>query len=216
MDSSQQQAFFTMLENYHAQVHPFPYVALVLGFVVMALLLSAYRHRARVSLVIIAFLWAWNGLVLFTYEAAALAPMLYSLQGILFPVQAVLLAHFACAKDLQDVGMDEKTGLAGYSAMFIAIFLYPIIGNITGHTYPAAPVFPEPCPLTIFTFGYLLALHKYIRPGLLVIPFLWSLMGIVAVMRLGVVGDAIEVIAGVACTAAILMKNKRTGHKNPA
>lgn len=210
MGSPEQHPFFAMLADYHTQLHPFPFLAFGLGFAVMVLFFSSHPQKSRISLLILAFLWAWNGLVLFTYQAAALAPLLYSLQGVLFPVQALLLAHTACAKDPPDFGIESGfSGKAGLALMFTALFLYPIVGNITGHSYPAAPVFPEPCPITIFTFGYLLSARNVIRPVLIVIPFVWSLMGIIAVLKLGVLADSIEVLAGVGCSAAILMKNRR-------
>jgi hypothetical protein len=215
MDVPAQSPFFAMLADYHTLLHPFPFLAFGLGFVVMALFFSSYNQKDRISLLILAFLWAWNGLVLFTYQAAALAPVVYALQGVLFPVQALLLAHAACAKEPPEFGISTGfSGKAGLAVMFTAIFLYPIVGNIFGHSYPTAPVWPEPCPLTIFTFGYLLSARASVRPVLIIIPFLWSLMGIVAVLKLGVAPDALEVIAGVGCSVAILLKNRKAAAKN--
>ncbi|KIX15723.1 DUF6064 family protein [Dethiosulfatarculus sandiegensis] len=210
MDIPAQNPFFAMFEMYHSQVQFFPYLGFGLGFAVIALFFGSYHQRSRISLLILAFLWAWNGLVLFTYEAAGLSPVLYSLQGLLFPIQALLLIHAACAKKPPDFGIGYGlSGKAGLALMFTAIFIYPIVGNITGHTFPAAPVFPEPCPLTIFTFGYLLSTRTLIRPVLIFIPFLWSLTGMIAVLKLGVMADSIELITGISCTVAILLKNRK-------
>jgi hypothetical protein len=88
-----------------------------------------------------------------------------------------------------------------------------VAGNISGHAFPAAPVFPEPCPMTIFTFGFLLGVRGKVPIHLLPIPFLWSLMGIVAVVKLGVKNDALEVIIGVICTISILVKNSTLGRQ---
>jgi Family of unknown function (DUF6064) len=46
-----------------------------------------------------------------------------------------------------------------------------------------------PCPVTIFTFGMLLATVPPISPWLLVIPFVWSLIGGSAAILLHVPQD---------------------------
>lgn len=209
MDNPLQQTFFSMLAEYHTQIHPFPYLGSMLGLMVIVLFLSPYPHKSRVSLLTLAFLWAWNGLVMFTYHFAELYPVNYALQGVLFPIQALLLSHAAFMKAPPEFDVASGvSGKAGLALMFTALFLYPIIGNITGHYYPAAPVFPDPCCLTIFTFGYLLSARARMPSGLIVIPFLWSLMGIVAVMKLGVMADGLMVVVGIGCSVAILLKNR--------
>lgn len=213
MNSPDPHPFFAMLAEYHALTPWFPFLGFGLGFVILVAFFSSHPHNARISLIILSFFWAWNGLVLFTYHAAALFPAIYAVQGILFPVQALLLARAAHDTALPDFSIASgASGKAGLALMFTALFLYPVAGNLTGHSFPAAPVFPEPCPLTIFTFGYLLSARGVIRPVLLLIPFLWSLMGIMAVVKLGVVADLAEVIAGIGCTAAILLKNRAVGY----
>ena len=209
MNTSDLHPFFAMLADYHDLVPWFPFLAFGLGFAVLVLFFSPLPSKCRISLLILAFLWAWNGLVLFTYHAAALFPVIYAVQGILFPIQALLLIREACGPRLPDFSISNgASGKAGLALMFIALFIYPVAGNLTGHTFPAAPVFPEPCPLTIFTFGYLISARGSVKLILIVIPFLWSLMGIMAVIKLGVAADAIEVIAGLGCTAAIILKNR--------
>ena len=209
MQSSVQSEFFSMLANYHDQTHPYALIGFVLGFSMVLLFLSAWSQKSKAILYILAFLWAWNGLVLFTYMTAELAPVLYALQGFLFPLQGLLLAHFASAVPRSGFSLDGAYGKVGLGVMFTALFVYPIIGNLFGHTYPAAPVFPEPCPTTIFTFGLLLTAHQRVPIYLIVIPFFWSLMGIVAVFKLGVEADAIEVLIGVASLMAITWKNRQ-------
>ena len=205
-----QHPFFAMMADYHTRLHPFPFIAFGLGFAVLMMFFSSHPKNRTISLLILAFLWAWNGLVLFTYQAAKLSPVIYAVQGILFPIQAMLLGHAACTGTLPNFSINSGgSGKAGLAIMFTALFLYPIVGNVTGHSFPSAPVFPEPCPLTIFTFGYLLSADARVRPVLVLIPFLWSLMGIVAVMKLGVAADTIEVIAGIVCSAVILKKNHK-------
>ena len=209
MQSSVQATFFSMLANYHEQTYPFALIGFVLGFSMILLFLSAWSQKSKAMLYILAFLWAWNGLILFTYMTGELAPALYALQGLLFPLQGVLLGYFANSAPRCTFGLQGVYGKVGLCVMFTALFIYPIIGNLFGHNYPAAPVFPEPCPITIFTFGLLLTAYHRVPTYLVVIPFFWSLMGIVAVFKLGVEADAIEVIIGVASIIALTWKNRQ-------
>jgi len=59
------------------------------------------------------------------------------------------------------------------------------MGYLLGHTYPAAPAFGLPCPTTIFTFGILFFTEKNCLVFLLIIPFLWAVIGTFAAIHLG-------------------------------
>jgi hypothetical protein len=54
-----------------------------------------------------------------------------------------------------------------------------------------------PCPTTILTFGILLLSDKKFSKYLLIIPSLWAIIGITAVMRLGVYQDSMMLIAAI-------------------
>ena len=58
MGSPEQHPFFAMLADYHTQLHPFPFLAFGLGFAVMVLFFSSHPQKSRISLLILAFLWA--------------------------------------------------------------------------------------------------------------------------------------------------------------
>ena len=66
-----------------------------------------------------------------------------------------------------------------------------------------------PCPTTIFTFGILLWATKSVPAYLLVIPLLWSIVGMSAAVNLRVPQDYGLVVAGVLGTVLILIQNRR-------
>ena len=52
-----------------------------------------------------------------------------------------------------------------------AAVLYPLLGQWSGHVYPAQPTFGiTPCPVTLFTFGALLLTSAPLPRWLLIIP----------------------------------------------
>ena len=88
--------------------------------------------------------------------------------------------------------------------------VYPLLGLGFGHSYPRAPMFGvAPCPTTIFTFGILLWSNKSVPAYLLVIPFLWSIVGMSAAVSLRVPQDYGLAIAGVLGLAMILIQNRK-------
>jgi hypothetical protein len=86
---------------------------------------------------------------------------------------------------------------------------YPLLGSAFGHLYPVSPVFGvAPCPTVIFTFGLLLWSTARVPGYVLVIPFLWSLLGFSAAVSLGMREDYGLVVAGLLGTALLLLRGR--------
>ena len=66
-----------------------------------------------------------------------------------------------------------------------ALVVYPLIGRAIGHRYPAAPTCGVPCPTTIFTLGLFLLAAPALPRMLLIIPVAWAVVGLSAVLQLG-------------------------------
>ena len=91
-----------------------------------------------------------------------------------------------------------------------AVVTNPLLGFAFGHSYPRVPLFGvAPCPTTIFTFGILLWATKSVSAYLVVIPFLWSIIGMSAALNLRVPQDYGLVVAGVLGTTLILIQNRK-------
>jgi hypothetical protein len=88
--------------------------------------------------------------------------------------------------------------------------IYPLLGLAFDHSYPRVALFGvAPCPTTIFTFGILLWTTKSVPVYLLVIPFLWSIIGGSAALNLRVPPDYGLVVTGVLGTPLILIQNRK-------
>lgn len=77
-----------------------------------------------------------------------------------------------------------------------ALVIYPAIGKLVGHDYPASPTFGLPCPTTIFTVGVLLLTKATTPRWVYVAPVLWSMIGSAAAFLLGVYQDLGLLVAG--------------------
>jgi hypothetical protein len=84
-----------------------------------------------------------------------------------------------------------------------AIAIYPIVGHVSGHRYPAMPTFGTPCPTTIFTLGLLIWTSQRPPWRAMFVPLLWTIVGSVAALQLAVPQDYGLAVAGL--LAAILV-----------
>jgi hypothetical protein len=101
-------------------------------------------------------------------------------------------------------------GLAGGLFILYAMLIYPLIGAALGHGYPQSPSFGvAPCPTTIFTLGLLLWTGARVPRWLLVIPVLWSFIGVSAAVTLGIREDTGLLVAGVVGAALLLWRDRR-------
>jgi hypothetical protein len=135
--------------------------------------------------------------------SANLFGVVFILQGLVFVLTGSIRnsLSFRSGLDLHSV--------IGWCFILYAMIIYPLIGSASGHSYPEAPVFGvAPCPATIFTFGVLLWARRHVPIYLLLIPFLWSLVGFSAALNLGVSQDYGLGVAGILGTILIIWRNR--------
>ncbi len=174
-----------------------------------AILLSIKKiaHADRIINVILSFSWLWMGIVYHLLyfaqinKAAYLFGGVFILQGLLFYYQGVL------KNKLSYKFRFDKFGWVGALLISYALFIYPFLGYAFGHLYPASPTFGLPCPTTIFTFGILMWFDKKIPLSILIIPFIWSIIGFFAALQLGIREDTGLLIAGILGITMIALRN---------
>lgn len=200
--------FFAVFSAYNEAVWPMQVVLFALG---LAGAVAALRRprTARMILAYLAILWVWMGLAYHWLFFSAINPAA-KLFGGTFVIEAVLLAWMATTR--RDPRMEPKADLAGITGGVLlgyGLILYPLLGWLFGHRYPAQPTFGLPCPTTIYTVGMLLWLKGRVPWYVLVIPVAWSVLGMSAVRFFGVFEDAALPLAGVIGATIIVMRNHR-------
>lgn len=136
-------------------------------------------------------------------RAAYLFGGLFLVQGLLFLVAGGFLGNldFQVRADL--------SGIAGGVLVLYAMVIYPALGALLGHGYPSSPVFGvAPCPTTIFTFGLLLWTRGRAPGWLFVIPVLWSALGFLAALQLGILEDIGLLVAAVVAGTMLLVRDR--------
>lgn len=206
--------FFGVFGTYNTAIWPAQVIAYLLGIVALAAALCKTKHSARIVSGVLALFWIWIGVFYHIAHfsvinsAALIFGFFYIVQGLLFLLIGVIqskLSFLFSLKPLPIIG-----------ALFIlyATVIYPLLGMSFGHSYPNSPMFGvAPCPTTIFTFGILLWATKPVPAYLLIIPLLWSIVGMSAAVNLRVPQDYGLVVAGVIGTILILIQNHEAKKK---
>jgi hypothetical protein len=202
--------FLQVFQRYNLTIWPIQMVLLLLAVTTMGLAFTRKNFSSnKIITAILSLFWLWMGVA---YHIAYFASVnkaayvfggFFLVQGLLFLWNGVLKSklHFRFYRD--------KFGISGLILMAYAIFIYPILGYVFGHSYPRSPTFGVPCPTTIFTFGMLLWTDEKLPKYLLIIPLLWSFIGFTAGWKLGMWEDLGLLVAGVLGTVMILIRDKK-------
>jgi hypothetical protein len=202
--------FFDVFGKYNLAIWPIQIFTYLLGITAVALVFSRIAARHKIISGILAFYWIWMGIV---YHIIFFSPINPAARifGILFVVQGLLFIYYGIILNaIQFKPSINAVSIIGFIFILYALIVYPFIGKQFGHAYPKIPIFGvAPCPTTIFTFGVLLLIGKPISRSILIIPFIWSIIGMSAAVNLRVPQDYGLFVAGIAGTTMILFLNKR-------
>ena len=198
------EAFFAVFQRYNEGIWPMQVVLTIAALAGIALLFSSRAGASRAIALLLAFFWAWMAIAYHFAFFSAINPAAW-LFGMAFLLGCLaFIGHGVTRADLIFRPTAGVRGIAGATLIVFALVLYPAIGYLLGHCYPAAPTFGLPCPTTIFTLGMLLfAVHPV--PGwVLVVPLLWAAVGSLAAFQLGVLEDLALLASGAATMAVML------------
>ena len=201
------QQFFAMWAQANTALWPMDLLWYAAAIAAIILAIRPVRGSSRLIAAFLAIYYVWLAIVFFGIyytplndHSPAFAAM-FALGGVLFFVAGVI------RRDLEFQPKRDLLGVTG--GVFILYALaYPLIDALTGHEFPAAPVFGvAPCPSAIFTAGLLL----WTRPGMpmyvLVVPLVWLMAQAPAeALAMGVVADVARVPIGVVTTALLVWR----------
>jgi hypothetical protein len=190
--------FLEVFANYNLAVWPVQIVAYALGLSMVLMLLRPARTTRLLIGTGLAVMWSWTGIAYHWLHFSAINAAALVFGG-LFLLQGALFSHAAAHDRLRFGSPGGVSALVGWALVLYAAIAYPLAGMWAGHRYPQLPMFGiTPCPVTLFTFGLLLLTTGPVQRGLLVIPFIWSLVGASAALLLGMPQDWPLLFSGVA------------------
>lgn len=199
--------FFGAFADYNASVWPAQILLYIAALSIAVLIFRKTRTSNKVISLILAGYWLWMGVAYHWIFFAPINPAA-KLFGALFIAEGLLIAYAGLRGKLDFSFQRGPRGYLGLALMVFGTLVYPAIGHLLGHTYPFAPTFGLPCPTTIFTIGVLLLAARPPR-HIVIIPFLWSVIGFFAAISFGVKEDVALLVAGVIGLVLICLRRPR-------
>ena len=203
------QQFSETFRIYNQAVWPMQIVLYLLSFTAVYFAFKPTPKSGKMISGLLAFFWLWMGVVYHLIYFTTINKAAY-LFGAVFIFQAMLFLAFGVFQNkLSFAFRSDGYGITGIILIVFALIIYPVLGYSFGHGYPYSPTFGLPCPTTIFTFGLLLLCEKRCPLGILVIPFVWSIIGFTAAFNFGIVEDTGLLVSGVLTFIMVIVRNKK-------
>jgi hypothetical protein len=202
--------FLAVFSSYNLAVFPAQIIAYLVGAGMIVLLLRPGPNTSRLISAGLALMWLWTGVSYHGLFFAAINPIAVAF-GVAFALQAALFLYFGVVRaDLSFSFPTTPLGWLGAGLVAYSAIVYPLIGLWVGHAYPEMPMFGiTPCPVTLFTFGLLLMTTSRVSVWVLVVPFLWSLVGGSAALLLVVPQDWVLLVSGIVAVPLIVLRDRR-------
>ena len=201
------EGFLMVLERYNLSIWPLQIFAYIFGLLALFFSIKSTKYSNKIILAVLSFFWFWNGIVFCpiywapTYKFAYLFGALFIIQGFLFLISAIK----------SNISIRFRANLYSIIGILFIIYAtggYYLFGYFLGHVYPKSfPFGLVPCPTVIFTFGLFLMADKKFPKYYLIIPFIFSLAGFLAVYK-GILEDIGLIIAGLLGTVLILLRDR--------
>ena len=193
--------FLAVFADYNGAVWPAQIFLYALALVLAAFGYVGWPSASRLIAMGLALLWAWMGGAYHLWFFRRINPAA-AIFGAAFLWQAVLFVVWGLNHRLGAVGrVKGSRAWVGGALLVYALTVYPLLAWSLGHRYPSSPTFGLPCPTTIATLGLLVWVSPPPPWWLLVVPFLWVLIGSSAAFALGMQEDLGLLVAGVAAGA---------------
>jgi hypothetical protein len=181
--------FLDLFRQYNDAIGLAPLLLIALAVSLVAVAHGSGVRRSRVIAAGLAALWLWAGIVYHGIFFARITPAA-TFFAAMFVAQAMLLLVRGVVRDRLCVApRDSRAWIAGWILIAYAMVLYPVLGRVQGHGYPAGPSFGAPCPLVIYSLGVMLWTAGAIPISIVTIPFLWAIIGTSAATQLGIIED---------------------------
>ena len=169
--------YHRLFELYNREIWPAQIVALALGVVILACLLSASAWRGRAVTAILAACWLWVAWA-FHVERYATINWAANYFAIGFAVEALLLVWTGTMRaELTRVTVNRTVRIAGICVFVFALIVQPAIGPLIGRPWLQAEVFGvAPDPTVVATLGVLVLTPSRSRWLTLIIPIIWCVI----------------------------------------
>jgi Family of unknown function (DUF6064) len=196
--------FLENLAQYNAAVWPMQLILNMVALACVGLLFKTQLWASRMISLLLTGVWLWMALAYHLAFFASINPIAWCF-GVLFSLGGMVFDWLGVVNDrLRFHASGGGWQLTGAILLITALGIYPAVSYGMGHHYPAAPTFGLRCPTTIFTIGMLLFLDAPAPRNVFIVPILWSIVGTLGAVWLGMLEDLSLTAAGIIGLIAVL------------
>jgi hypothetical protein len=198
--------FFHVFEKYNQAIFPGQWILLALGIAAMILLHSRSEIRDKLIGCFLGLLWIWTGIAYHIAFFSQINKPAFVFGGI-FIVQGLLILYNVFGRGRLGFAFISNTrGYVGYFLILFGLIIYPVIGYLVNGLPARTISLGLPCPSVIYTFGIFILANKKFPKYLLIIPTLWSVVGLSAAINFGVYQDFMLIISAIIVSLPISRK----------
>lgn len=188
--------FFAVFADYNESVWPMQWLLHAVAVAILSLPMSRLAWRDRVACGLLATLWAWTAVAYHFAHFARINPAALLFAAAFLLEAGLFVWRMIAGRPLQLRYRRDVASFIGLSMIAYALLVYPVLNGLLGQSYPYAPTFGVPCPITIFTLGVLMLARDRKVGILFVVPVVWSVIGGSATFLLGVWPDIGLLVSG--------------------
>lgn len=188
--------FFGVFEKYNESVFPVQILFIIAGLFVIFLLHKKPKMKDKFTALFLACMWLWAGAVYHIGFFTGITPAAYVF-GAMFLIQGLIILILTFKNRIVFNLHNNIRSYAGYFFMIFGLILYPATGWLSGEGPVTTISSGLPCPTTIMTFGLIMIAEGKSVKFLLIIPVIWTLIGVNAALNFGVYQDFMMVFAAI-------------------
>ncbi len=197
--------FLDVFARYNTLLWPAAVVLWLASAITFLWLLRSARPPSRALAALLAFHWAWAGVVYHAAFFTAINPAAWLFAALFVVGTAGFVAYGIVGRRLRfSMHSDPRHWIAGIFIVYS--LMYPALTLLSGQVFPRAATFGVPCPTTLFTIGLLLAADDPFPRLLAVVPVLWALIGGSAASLLHVPPDWALFVAAFALVVRVVRR----------
>ncbi len=196
--------FFGVFRAYNTALWPVQLCLQVLAMLAIVLVMWPRSWSGVGVSAILAVLWGWMGMAYHLAFFTSISPPAYAFAAMFVAGAFVFLWQGVVRRRLEFRWQAGARSVMALLLVVYALVVYPAWSHFAGRPYLDTPTFGLPCPTTIFTMGLLACLVRPYPRGVLMVPVLWSLVGVQAAFLLSVpqdLGLAVVAIVGLVLIA---------------
>ncbi|MFW6223163.1 MAG: DUF6064 family protein [Bacteroidota bacterium] len=204
---------YQFIGNYNAMIFPIQFLFLFLFIISILFLHSKSDYKDQMIIDVLGFTWIWAGFVYYILSFAIVNRFAAYAFGAVFILQGIFFFVELTRKKLQ---FSLKRSLQGYIAYFFIVYgliIYPAVSLFYVDSFNETISLTLPGPTVIITFGFLMLTTPNFPRYLLILPSVWSVMGVGLALNYGFYQYYLVLLAAIVANVYLMRRRNEGGFK---